>query len=110
MPRKRKALETPPATLPPLPTHLWTSLGAVPVHLMDELPTDDATHVGHWDPRTRVVRLKASLSPTALWHTLVHIVLDDAGVRVSGRTEESICDALATYGVSYLLAAATQEK
>ena len=88
--------------LPPLPSYVFTALGEVPIVLVDVIRHDGKeTHdLGFADFHTRTITIRADLAAAALFHTMFHeqghFMLFDAGVRLSERMEEAVCDAYAT--------------
>lgn len=105
---KRKARQR-TVNLPPLPDCLPSPLGAIPVDVVDEvLATDKGTIMGTFDPVNRVIKIRAGMGAAVSWQTLLHeathMVLSDAGVQLSEDQHESVCDAIATAGVLWMIA------
>jgi hypothetical protein len=93
---------------PPLPTHLWSPLGPVPVELVEHLhplskdAPPDVDDFGAFDPKRRVIQVLADLEPWAQWqalrHEWVHMVIYDAGLHnaYGGDQIEAFCDVIGT--------------
>lgn len=77
-------------------------LGAIVVQYVDNLIAPDTKEplMGMWDESTRTIKLHSGMHPQAelqvFWHEWIHAMLSDAGVRIPGEQEETVCDALGT--------------
>lgn len=88
---------------PPIPKHVNTMRGPVPIKIVDGLKDDDGdTAWGLWQLKPRRIELEKSaplaLQWTTLYHEIVHAALDDSGLGnlFTDQQQEAICDAIAT--------------
>lgn len=93
---------------PALPTSVWSALGPVPVVMVKKLRTKKKKPLmGLWRPIERTIYIRAGMHPKAtlatLAHEWVHVILWDAGVSLSKRDEESVCDALSVGVIADLM-------
>lgn len=92
--------------LPPLPKEM--ALPAGPYRVIRAVPVCDKEKrdeyvFGECDVEARTITIRPGLSRTVahmtLQHELVHAILFDAGVKLSGVKEECVCDAIAAHRV-----------
>jgi Zn-dependent peptidase ImmA (M78 family) len=93
---------------PALPSSVWSALGPVPVVMVKKLRTKKKGKLmGLWSPLSRTIYIRAGMHPKAtlatLAHEWIHVVLWDAGVSLSKRDEESVCDALSVGVIADLM-------
>lgn len=87
--------------LPPIPHTVYSILGPISVMLVDSLKDENGEPAyGLWHADRRVIELCAGMHIAAAHQTLrhewIHAVCDDAGVRIGGKRQERVCDAIAS--------------
>lgn len=86
--------------LPRIPKTASSLLGPVKVEIVEGLKNKkDEELLGQWRCEQRDIRLTKGLSPIVawqtFWHEWVHSVFFDAGVQLSEKKAEAVCDAIA---------------
>ena len=78
---------------PPIPAHVDSALGPVAVEVVADLED-----MGEFDPHARIIRVRAGMHPAAAWqalcHERAHLVIWDSGLKLPGKSEEYVCDAV----------------
>lgn len=101
-------------TLPALPDAVHSALGPVTVEIVPGLKAKDGEEcLGLWQPEPRLIQINAGMNPITAWVTLIHErlhqIMWDAGVPISGKQEEAVCDAIGTALVAEMIAAMEAE-
>jgi hypothetical protein len=95
--------------LPPLPSHIPSLKGPVPVYLVEAVPCGAW---GYWEPEGRTISVQAKLTILDQWHTLfheaIHMALADADVSddLGTKREEVVCRSLSLWLVGQMVSAA----
>lgn len=96
--------------LQPIPDEVFSILGPLLVKRVPNVLTNagkESSDLGSFDYHLREITLLDTMHHTQAWHTLmherVHSCLFDAGIVLSDRTEEQVCDAIATLLVAEML-------
>ena len=109
----RKAPKPQLVRLPPIPSHLFSPMGDVPILVIDAKEMEKGI-AGTWVPRQRAIALASDQSGVSAWqvlrHEWVHMILDDSGVAatLTAKQQESICDAIGSALVAEMIAKGTK--
>ncbi len=98
------------APLPPIPSHVPSALGPVPVLAIRGLACNAKPALGCFDAARRVIAIEAELPLVTAWVTLiherVHVTMWDSGLHTAlgdDVLEDAIADAIATARVAEML-------